>query len=307
MIEDYLKSCPVCNADVFDDLKGFESKNLCKCKVCSFVFDKRKPTDEELHEHYKVYAYSALKPISPETIKSYYRLLDEFEQYRDTGNILDIGCGQGDFLVEAKKRGWNVFGVEYSEAAVELCKSRDIEMRQGIISKDVFADICFDVITSFEVIEHINTPKEMMEAVSEKLNKDGLFYCTTPNFNALLRYLEKDSFKMIVYPEHISFYTKKSLRFLGNVHQFKALKVLTTGIDIGRLKAVLKPKQKDITMSTQEMRVSNENIRDLVGSNRFMGLIKGIINFFLTLFGKGDTLKIYWVKNKERVKGSKRC
>jgi hypothetical protein len=64
----------------------------------------------------------------------------------------------------------------------------------------------------------------------------------------------------------------------------------------------IKPKKESIKIANkQEMRTTNENIRDLAGSNRFIGMIKGIINFFLTLFGKGDTLKIYWVK------GSNRC
>jgi len=267
--------------------------------VCSFVFDKRIPSKEEFYEHYKVYAYSTLKPISKETVKSYNRLLDEFEKYRDTGNILDMGCGQGDFLVEAKKRDWNVYGTEYSQAAVQLCEARGITMNQGDLNKDIFPGVDFDVITSFEVIEHINTPQELMKVVDYKLKKDGLFYCTTPNFNALLRYLEKDKFKMIIYPEHISFYTKRSLKFLGEKYNLTVLKVITTGIDIGRFITAIKPKKvSQNVVNTQEMRARNENIRDLVGSNRFMGMIKGIINFLLTIFAKGDTLKIYWVKNK---------
>lgn len=293
----YLSRCPVCESESFEDLKGFKVVYLCKCKICNFVFDKRIPSKKELDEHYAVYAYSAMKTISKETIRSYNNLLDEFEKYRTIGNILDIGCGQGDFLAEAKKRHWNVYGTEYSQSAVELCTSRDIQMYEGGLDKNIFPEISFDVITSFEVIEHINTPHEMMAVVDRKLKKGGLFYCTTPNFNALLRYLEKDKFRMIVYPEHISFYTKKSFRFLGEKYNFKVLKVLTTGIDIGRFTTALKVKKEPINIENiQKKKASNENIRDLAGSNRFIGMIKGIINFFLTLFGKGDTLKIYWIK-----------
>jgi len=297
MTYNYLNRCPVCKTESFTNLKGFEVLYLCKCEVCNFVFDKRIPSKNELDEHYKVYAYSAIKTISKETIKSYNKLLDEFEKYRTTGNILDIGCGQGDFLVEAKKRHWNVYGTEYSQSAVELCTSRAIQMSKGDLDKDIFPEVCFDVITSFEVIEHINTPHEMMNVVDNKLKIGGLFYCTTPNFNALLRYFEKDNFRMIVYPEHISFYTKNSLKFLGVKYNFKVLKVLTTGIDIGRLIRAIKSKKEVVNVENiQEMKSTNENIRNLAGSNRLMGMIKGIINFFLTLFSKGDTLKIYWIK-----------
>lgn len=303
MINKFLTNCPVCDSKIMKDLKGFEELYLCKCQECSFVFDKRIPTKEELYEHYKVYAYTNLKPITKETVKSYNKLLDEFDKYRTTGNILDMGCGQGDFLVEAKKRNWNVYGSEYSEAAVKLCKSRGINMYQGDLSQNIFNGITFDVITSFEVIEHINNPQDMMSIVEYKLKDKGLFYCTTPNFNALLRYLEKDKFKMIVYPEHISFYTKKSLSHLGNKYNFKALKFLTTGVDIGRfITAIKSKKDSKETVNIQQMKATNENIRDLAGSNRFIGMIKGIINFMLTLFGKGDTLKIYWVRNNIDIK-----
>ena len=46
-----------------------------------------------------------------------------------------MGCGQGDFLVEAQKRNWNVYGAEYSAFAIKLCESRGIEMHQGDLTK----------------------------------------------------------------------------------------------------------------------------------------------------------------------------
>ncbi len=293
---EYITSCFVCNSVYINDLKGFESVYLCKCNTCGLIFDKRIPTERELYEHYKIYAYTSLKPLSLQTRKSYHHLLDEFEIYRRYGNILDIGCGQGDFLVEAQKRGWNVYGTEFSQSAVSLCESRGIMMYQGELNDTIFKNISFDVITSFEVIEHINTPHKLMLIVDTKLRKEGLFYCTTPNFNALLRFFEKSQFKMIGYPEHISFYTKKSLVYLGNMYGFKVLKVLSTGIDIERLLSVF-PKKKQVSSNSKViMKKSNENIRNLTGENYFFAMIKRFINWGLTFFNKGDTVKIYWIK-----------
>ena len=298
MENDFFNNCPICNSSNINYLKGFEKLYLMECKKCSFVFDKRIPSETELNEHYKVYAYTNLKPISEQTIKSYNKLLDYFEQYRGLGNILDLGCGQGDFLAEAKKRNWNVYGVEYSESAVKLCEARGIEMYQGSLTKDIFDGIQFDVVTSFEVIEHINNPNDFMSVANHKLKDKGLFYCTTPNFNALLRYFEKDEFKMIVYPEHISFYTKKSIRYLGNMHHLKPIKITTTGLDIGRLVSVLKSskKQSSLEENVQTRKATTENIRDMAGSNLFVGFIKNIINYLLSILGKGDTLKVFWIK-----------
>jgi len=290
--------CPICSSDKIAFLNGFEKLYLVKCNTCSFIFDKRVPTEQELNEHYKVYAYSKLKPLPELTKVSYNKLLDSFEQYRKTGNILDIGCGQGDFLVEAKKRNWKVYGSEYSKAAVNLCINRNINMHQGQLTNKVFSGVDFDVITSFEVLEHLNNPNEFMSVAQNKLKSGGLFYCTTPNFNSILRNFEKDKFKMILYPEHISFYTKKSIENLGETHNFYSKKTMTTGIDLGRLKNVFKrDKQSNNAQDDMvKLKQTNETIRNLAGSNPLVGIIKNIINFLLSIVSKGDTLKVYWIK-----------
>jgi len=292
------ENCPICNNSNIPLLNSFEKLFLAKCQNCDFIFDKRIPSENELIEHYKIYAYSQLKPLPNLTRVSYHKLLDTFEQYRGSGNILDIGCGQGDFLVEAKKRNWKVYGTEYSRAAVKLCKERDINMYQGELNQESFSGLDFDVITSFEVIEHINNPNDFMSEANNKLRKSGLFYCTTPNFNSILRNFEKSKFKMICYPEHISFYTKQSIKHLGKSHNFHSIKTQTTGIDIGRLKNAFK-KDKQIH-NAHENRVrfkqTNETIRNLASSNPVVGIVKNIINFLLSIAGKGDTLKVYWIK-----------
>ena len=294
-----LTECPICENTDLSYLKGYQKLYLFKCAKCNFVFDQRVPSSKELHDCYSIYSYSDLRPVSKETLNSFNKLLDYFEQYRDIGNILDLGCGQGDFLIEAKKRNWNVYGSEYSESATGLCEKRGIIMYQGDLTKNIFDDIKFDVIASFEVIEHINNPNEFMSIVNHKLQEKGLVYCTTPNFNSLLRYFEKDRFQMIVYPNHISFYTKDSIRYLGRKNNFKSLKVKTTGLDIGRLITLYKSnKNEDISvyLKNNTTRDISDNVRKMANTNLVLSFVKVVINYFLSIFGKGDTLKVFWVK-----------
>ncbi|MCH8330091.1 MAG: hypothetical protein IH946_01715, partial [Bacteroidetes bacterium] len=78
---------------------------MIKCKDCGFVFMEKIPTLEELNAHYENYSYDSEGYLSPLTIKSYNLLLDEFEKYRKTNKLLDVGCGRGWFLQEAKITG----------------------------------------------------------------------------------------------------------------------------------------------------------------------------------------------------------
>ena len=295
-----LTECPICENKDLTYLKGYQKLYLFKCTKCNFVFDQRVPSSQELNDYYSLYSYSDLKPVSPQTLNSFNKLLDFFEQYRDIGNILDLGCGQGDFLVEARKRNWNVYGSEYSSSATDLCEKRGITMHKGDLIKNIFGNIKFDVITSFEVIEHINNPNDFMSVVNHKLQEKGLVYCTTPNFNSLLRYFEKDRFKMIVYPIHISFYTKASIKYLGKVNNFKSIKTQTTGLDIGRLINVMKPNKNEnrseLNKHFHVRKDITEYVRQIADKNLMMTFAIIIINFFLSMFGKGDTLKVFWMK-----------
>lgn len=295
-----ITKCPICQNSNLKFLKGYEKLFLLRCKKCSFVFDQRTPSSQELDEYYSNYAYSNFKQVSPQTINSFNKLLDFFEKHKSSGNILDLGCGQGDFLVEARKRNWNVYGSEFSRSASDLCSKRGIKMYQGDLSKDMFKGIKFDVITSFEVIEHINNPNEFMSIINEKLHSRGIVYSTTPNFNSLLRFFEKAKFKMIVYPIHISFYSKNSIRKLGQINHFKTIKVKTTGIDIGRLvnvfKAIDNEKKSELNKHFHVRKDITEKARQLTDSSSIMNLLKMIINSILSLLGIGDTLKVFWVK-----------
>ncbi len=107
------KKCILCGSKEFSLLSGYEEHSLVKCRSCQFVFIDKIPTEQELHEHYKEYAYGTENYFSPITIKKYNLLLDEFEKYRKTNKLLDVGCGVGFFLTIAKERGWDVYGTEY--------------------------------------------------------------------------------------------------------------------------------------------------------------------------------------------------
>ena len=250
------------------------------------------PTDEELNDHYSSYSYSSEGYLSPLTVKSYNALLDEFEKFRRTNKILDVGCGRGWFLQEAQKRGWNIYGTEYSRTAVEICESKGIRMAIGKLDYKSFIEDEFDVITLFEVIEHINNPNEELENISKLLRTGGLLYCTTPNFNSLMRYYLRTEYNIIGYPEHLSYYTNKTLNKVVKSHGFKLVKFLSTGVSINRIKT-----SKNLSSEKLISEISSdEKLRQNIDKKWYLGIAKSLFNYVLTITNLGMTLKGYWVK-----------
>ena len=149
--------CIACDHLQLNDLSSFQHVHLVKCAKCGLVFCADIPSISELEKYYSNYGLQQY--LSPITVKRYHEWLDKFEVFRKTGNLMDVGCGNGLFLMEAKKRGWKVYGTEYGGQQVEICREKGIVMHQGPLLQHLFPDIIFDVVTSIEVIEHINNPQ----------------------------------------------------------------------------------------------------------------------------------------------------
>ena len=282
--------CLVCSSKVLLDLHDYMDHHLSQCKKCGFVFAKKIPSDKELEEHYKGYGRNDY--LSPITIKRYNELLNTFEEFRKTNKILDVGCGIGYFLEVAKERGWDVYGTEYTDEAIEICEKKGITMHKGILKSENYVEESFDIITSFEVIEHINNPIPELTNFHKLLRKGGLVYLTTPNFNSILRYRLKSDYNVICYPEHLSYYTPKTLKnaFLNTGFQMK--KIETTGFSLTRLKTS-KGSSNEAFISKSS---TDEKIRGTIEANKMLQVIKKLINKLLSIIGKGDSLKGYFIK-----------
>ena len=256
------------------------------------VFSSGNPTPEQLENHYKGYGRNDY--LSPITIKRYHEILDAFESVRKTNRILDVGCGIGYFLDVAKLRGWEVYGTEYTDSAVKICQDKGITMHGGALNPQNYPLESFDVITSFEVIEHINTPKEEIGRIFSLLRKGGYFYVTTPNFNSLLRYYLGPKYNVICWPEHLSYYTPKTLTALMLNHGFKKVWLQSTGISITRFLTSRAPQSNANREEGTEFvsaYTNDEKLRTRFESNGLLAFAKKTINFILTLTGKGDALK----------------
>ncbi|HTA83224.1 MAG TPA: class I SAM-dependent methyltransferase [Bacteroidia bacterium] len=287
--------CLISGSKDLKALKGYERHYLVKSYPIGFVFCSRIPSQKELLEHYA--KYSRDEYYSPITRLRYQELLDEFEPFRKTNKILDIGCGTGFFLEEAKAKGWEVHGTEFTDNAVEICRNKGITMQTGSLKAENYSPEAFDVITSFEVLEHINNPLEEITNIHKIMRTGGLVYLTTPNFNAVERYLLKGNYNVIEYPEHLSYYTPKTLNYLFTNNGFKKKKIKTTGISFSRLKASFRTMRH---VENNELLVSatssDELMRERSQSNPLFRVAIQLINGLLNTFKIGNSLKGWFVK-----------
>jgi len=255
------------------------------------VFSKRIPTKKELFDYYSN-NYERTSYLSPITIKRFNEILDTLEPYRKTGKLLDVGAGYGFFMEVAKKRGWDVYGTELTDEAVDHCKAKGLQMFKGEFHEIEIEPESFDVIVSIEVLEHVNTPIQYAQKANEVLRKGGVLYLTTPNFNSFLRYRLKEQYNVIEYPNHLCYYTPKTLQKLFLGHGFDKLNVKTTGISLTRLRTSKGKSDQEFVCETSD----DEMLRYRIEKNPALKVMKSSTNGVLNLLKMGDSLKGYFQK-----------
>lgn len=283
--------CPLCGSKKIEILPKFNGAKLASCNECSFVFSERIPTGSELDQFY-CKDYEVTSFLSKITIARYNELLDQFEKYRKTGRILDVGSGHGFFLETAKKRGWEVYGSDYAPGCVKLCETKGIKMHSGTMTKNAYGSEMFDVITSFEVLEHVYSPNEELGYLNAFLRKGGIMYVTTPNFNSVLRYRLGEQYDVINYPEHLTYFTNKTLVKAFENNGFEKLNVRTTGLSITRYRTSKGKSNQEYVSETSD----DEILRHKIEKRWHLRALKSTTNWGLNLFKIGDSLKGTFIK-----------
>lgn len=286
-------SCLLCGSKTLRNFFGDEHF-LVQCKNCLLTFSKIEPDDEELKNFY--YDYPSYEELSSVTLKRYNDILDRLETFRNTNNLLETGCGYGYFLEEAKKRNWNVYGTELSVKAIEKCRGKNIYVSDNLNEFEK-KSIQFDAIVSLEVIEHLKNPVKEIAEYAKILRPEGALYFTTPNFNSFSRRLLNKKWNVIIYPEHLYYFTVNTLNRLMEGNNFKVLTYQTSGFSPARLIFTMRSNNSHgYANSDYDYNEKDRQVRDSIEKNIFLRYTKNLINGLLTLLKAGDSLKILYIK-----------
>jgi 2-polyprenyl-3-methyl-5-hydroxy-6-metoxy-1,4-benzoquinol methylase len=276
--------CPVCGHPRLEPMPRYIRAHLVRCADCGLTFSSLSPSGAELDAHYRDYGHWRDSPI---TRQRYRELLETFKPYRHKNKLLDIGCGAGMFLEEARARGWGVHGTEFGEGPLALARSRGLDVVQAPIRLETFPADSFDVVTAFEVFEHVRDPSHEVAVIANVLRPGGLLYCTTPNFNSLSRRVLGPRWSIIEYPEHLWYFTARTIREWLGRFGFVAEKIWSSGVSVTRIRESLPSSMGDAAPATCE----DEHVRQTIESSRLLRLAKTTVNGVLSALDAGDTLK----------------
>ena len=233
--------CPICKKKaLFETVETWQEYTLRRCLSCDVVFsDPLKNPGASWYENSEMYAVG--RYLHVRLAWPHLQFLDEMPKGR---TLLDVGCGTGIFLHEAEKKGYQPWGLDFSR--------EDIKVGQGRFGlKNLFAmgiegfskknkSKRFDIISFFEVIEHMDQPADFLSKVKKLLKPGGLIVLSTPNRDRSLDTLAEGDYP----PNHLTRWNEKSLRAFLERQGFEVVTVVTKKFEWDEVAAFIKAKIK---------------------------------------------------------------
>ena len=220
------QTCYLCSSTENKPVFNENGILIVKCKSCGHVF-----STYEQAEHYDGYWGEGNDEYDLDWWDHAHRaiyteFISNFMQ-KDSGTILDVGCGLGFFvkMVKDKKPNWHAIGFEMSEPAVKFAKEKNglTTVYPGMVQSSGIGKGSIDIITLWDVIEHIPKPQPLLEYLYSLLKPGGILFLQTPNvpiqlIKANLKVALKGMKPDVHYLEakdHINDYSRKTLSMLG--------------------------------------------------------------------------------------------
>lgn len=209
-------ACNLCNSKnhrqiySIPDSKYFrdETFSVVECCNCGLGFTNPRPTRDEIGRYYPSTFYEYFDNEREFHDRRYLREAQMIERFaprrREKRLLLDVGCANGDFPRVMRRRGWDVEGVEISEASKSI--------NDFIVYKEEFDTIPiqearYDAVTAWAVIEHVHDPKAYFEKARAVLKPGGVFVFLVTDFGSISsRYLFGEDV-----PRHLYFFTKPTV------------------------------------------------------------------------------------------------
>jgi len=152
--------------------------------------------------------------------------LRRIERYRPPpGRLLDVGCGWGFFLTAARQRGWEPAGLEpLAGHAIYARATTGAAVLTDVLHDDSFPTESFDAVTAFQVFEHLPDPAGDLQRLWRFLKPGGILLIEVPNIATWSVALLGKRHRHFV-PDHLTFFSPRTLRALLEKHGFEVLEV----------------------------------------------------------------------------------
>ncbi len=236
-------SCPVCKSENISDLftaedytVSHEKFTVTACKTCTHLFTQNAPEQNEIGKYYASENYISHSDTQTGVVNKLYHVvrkktlngkknLIQTETAKQTGKILDIGCGTGAFLNTMKAAGWEITGLEPDETARK--KAKELYNITPLSSPEIFnlPTNSYDAITMWHVLEHVHQLHEYVEQLKNLITDKGQIFIAVPNYTSHDAQHYGSAWAAHDVPRHLYHFSPASIKNLVEQHGLTIKKI----------------------------------------------------------------------------------
>lgn len=212
------RNCPVCGSSSNTFILRKSASSYYRCNDCSMVY-----LNPIMNENATVDYYTNLNTGQGEVVSSdnkfyteiYSLGLNSIQNYKEGRKILDIGCSTGFFLDIAKSKGWDTFGLELGIEEAKIAEQKGHSIYQTTI-QGLDESFVFDVVTMWDVLEHIPDGILQLEMIKKHLSSGGVLFFQIPNSDSLAAKIMRENCRMFDGLEHTNLYNPKTVEMIAS-------------------------------------------------------------------------------------------
>lgn len=216
--------CPLCEHDGAQDWLQAPDRfhgrvqpyTLLRCSACSLAWLSNPPRPSEMCLHYTNAYHKLISAAGEASPRRWRGCVQTLRGYKHSGTMLDLGCSSGGFLGLFQGNSWKLCGIEMSAECARRAEERTgAKVFAGSILDAPFSPESFDVITCFDVLEHLYEPRQVLAKIREWLKPGGIFYVQVPNIDSAEARVFGPYWHGLELPRHLFHYSPASLKFLA--------------------------------------------------------------------------------------------
>lgn len=245
--------CPACGETRFEPAFTKSSFTYVVCENCKTLFVNPRPSFDQFRDFYthgksaKYYAEKFFPPVAEQRRSLIFapraQSVAPLVQSGTVRVVGDIGAGFGIFCEELKKlfSEISILAIEPEQTMAALCREKGFSVIEQSLEDVNAQDQSFDLLTAFELMEHIHTPITFLQKVHELLNPGGYFLFTTLTLDGFDIQLLWEKSKSISPPHHINFLTVRGAELLLQRAGFDVKEITTPGkLDVDIIAGMMK-------------------------------------------------------------------
>jgi len=217
-MESFEQKCILCEKTTYNNFYDLNPYSLIKCSSCGLIRVSPMPNPQEKKKNSQsIYSsieyrerYFKDKRFFTRWFKAKFKIIERLKP--EKGKILDVGCSYGFFLEVAKRRGWDIYGIEIDPITGGYTKDKfGDKIFIGELENSHFEMHYFDVITLWDVIEHVVNPVDFLKTVKNYLKPSGIICIQTPNIESYISKLKNKNWDWLTPGDHLYFFSPRTL------------------------------------------------------------------------------------------------